>query len=54
MSVYDLLNLLNELGKNDKLLLFLNEFNNFNNTRARMLDYIYRMSLRILCNLIPA
>ena len=25
------------------LSLFRNEFNNFNNTRARMLDYIYHM-----------
>ena len=32
-----LLNLLNELGKRDKILsLFRNEFNKFNNTRARM------------------
>ena len=45
MSAYVLLNLLNELGKRDKmrglpsiLSLFRNEFNKFNNTRARMLD----------------
>ena len=50
MSVYVLLNLLNELGKRDKmrglpsiLSLFRNEFNKFNNTRARMLDSIYHM-----------
>ena len=48
MSAYVLLNLLNELGKRDKmrglpsiLSLFRNEFNKFNNTRLRMLDSIY-------------
>ena len=48
MSAYVLLNLLNELGKNDKmqglssiLSLFRNKFNKFNNTRVRMLDSIY-------------
>ena len=53
MSVHVLLNLLNELGKRDKmrglpsiLSLFRNEFNKFNNTRARMLDSIYHMTLR--------
>ena len=47
MSAHVLLNLLNELGKRDKiqglpstLSLFRKEFNNFNNTRARMLDSI--------------
>ena len=51
MSAHVLLNLLNELGKRDKmrglrsiLYLFRNEFNKFNNTRARMLDFIYHMS----------
>ena len=46
-----LLNLLNELGKREKmrgwpsiLPLFRNEFNKFNNTRARMLDSIYHMT----------
>ena len=55
MSAHVLLNLLNELGKRDKmrglpsiLSLFRNEFNKFNNTRARMLDYIYHMTLRYL------
>ena len=50
MSAYVLLNLLNELGKRDKMLglpsiksHFRNEFNKFNNTRARMLDSIYHM-----------
>ena len=57
MSAHVLLNLLNELGKRDKmrglpsilslfrglpriLSLFRNEFNKFNNTRARLLDSI--------------
>ena len=51
MSAHVLLNLLNELGKIDKmrglpsiLSLFGNEFNKFNNTRARMLDSIYHMT----------
>ena len=55
MSAHVLLNLLNELGKRDKmrglpsiLSLFRNEFNKFNNARARMLDSIYHMTLRIL------
>ena len=46
------LNLLNELRKKDKmrglpsiLSLFLNEFNEFNNTGARMLGSIYHMTL---------
>ena len=44
MSAHVLLNLLNEFGKRDKmrglpsiLSLFRNEFNKFNNTRARMI-----------------
>ena len=55
MSAFVLFNLLNELGKRDKmrglpsiLSLFRNEFNIFNNTRARMLDSIYRMPFRLL------
>ena len=51
MSAHVLLNLSNELGKRDKmrglpsiLSLFRNEFNKFNNTRARMLDAIYHMA----------
>ena len=51
MSDPVLLNLLNELGKRDKmrglpsiLSLFRNEFNKLNNTRARMLDSIYHMT----------
>ena len=50
LSAHVLLNLLNELGKRDKmrglpsiLSLFRNEFNKFNNTRARMLDCIYHV-----------
>ena len=48
MSAHVLLNLLNELGKKDKMRglpsifsLFRNELNKFNNTKARMLDSIY-------------
>ena len=55
MSVHILLNLLNELGKRDKmrvlpgiLSLFCNEFNKVNITRARMLDSIYQMTSRFL------
>ena len=51
MSSHVLLNLLNKLGKRDKmrglpstLSLFRNEFNKFNNTRARMLYSIYHMT----------
>ena len=53
ISPHVLLNLLNELGKRDKMLglpsilsVFHNELNKFNNTRARMLDSIYHMTLR--------
>ena len=52
MSAHVLLNLLNELVKSDKmrglpsiLLPFRNEYNKFNNTRARMLDSIDHMAL---------
>ena len=51
MSAHVLLNLLNKLGKRNKmrglpsiLSLFRNELNKFNNTRARMLDSIYHMT----------
>ena len=51
MSAHVLLNLLNELGKIDKirglpssLSLFRNELNEFNNTGARVLDTIYHMT----------
>ena len=55
MSAHILLNLLTEYGKRDKmrglpifLSLFRNEFNKVNNTRARMVDSIYHMSLILL------
>ena len=55
MSDHVLLNLLNKLGKRDKmgglssiLSLFRNEFNKFNNTGARMLDSIYHMAFKII------
>ena len=54
ISAHVVFNLLNELGKRDKmrglpsiLSLFRNEFNKFNITRARMLDSIYQMALRL-------
>ena len=54
-SAHVLLNLLNELGKRDKmrdlpsiLSLFSNEFNKINNTRARLLNFIYHMAFRLL------
>ena len=57
MSAHVLLNLLKELNKRDKMLskphilsLFRNVFNKFNNTGARMLDSIYRMTLKLLKN----
>ena len=53
MSAQVLLNLLNKLGKSDKMLgkprilsLFPNVFNKFNNTGARVLDSIYPMTLK--------
>ena len=55
MSAFVLLNLLNELRKRDKmrgltriLSLFRNEFDKFNNTRARMLESYYHVALRLL------
>ena len=58
MSAHVLLNLLNKLGKSDKmrglpsiLLLFRNKFNKFNNTGARILDSIYHFTFRLLCSL---
>ena len=54
MSAHVLLNLLNKLGKRDKmrglpsiLSLFRNKFNKFNNTRVRMLDSIYHNDIKI-------
>ena len=59
MRAHVVLNLLSKLGKRDKirgllriLSLFRNKFNKLNNTRARMLDSIYHMPLRLLLNLI--
>ena len=54
MSAHFLLNLLNELRKRDKceacqaFYIFFATFDKFNNTRARMLDSIYHMTLRLL------
>ena len=57
MSYHVVSNLLNKLGKRDKmrglpsiLSLFRNKFNKFNNTGARMLDSIYHMLLKNLRN----
>ena len=69
---HDLLNLINDFGERDKmrvllgiLSLFRNEFNKFKNTAARMFDFIYNMTLKLLifacfrfafvgvCSLIP-
>ena len=54
MIAHVLLNLLNELGKRDKmrglpsiLSLFRNEFNKFNNTRARMLKFFLSYDIKI-------
>ena len=50
-------NLFNELGKNDKMQglsnivsLFNNEFNKLKNTKARMLDSFYHITLKLLWN----
>ena len=55
MSANVLLNVLKKLGKRDKMIglpsifaLFRNEFNIFNNSRARTLDSIYHMTLYII------
>ena len=55
MSAHVVLNLLNKLGKRNKmrglpsiLSLFCNKFNKSNNTGAQMLDSIYHMTLRLL------
>ena len=61
MSAHVLLNLLNELRKRDKmrglpsiLSLFRNEFNKFNNKRARMLDSILRKTIEGYLDSIPS
>ena len=55
MSAHVLLNLINKLGKRDKmrglpsiLSPFCNMFNKFNKTRAGMLDSIYHMTLKLI------
>ena len=54
MSAHVLSNLLNDFGKEMKceacraFYRFPNEFDRFNNTRTRMLDSIYHMTLRLL------
>ena len=57
MSAHVLLNLLNEFGKSDKMLgklrtlsLFRNKFDNFNNTGAQTLNFIYHMTLKLIQN----
>ena len=59
MRAHVLLNLLNKLRRRDKmrglpsiLSLFHNKFDKFNHSRARMLESIYHMALRLLQNLI--
>ena len=54
MSAKVLLNLFNEVRKSDKmrgfssiLSFFRNEFNKFNKTGARMLDYVYHMTFKL-------
>ena len=57
MSAHVLLNLLNELRKRDRMRgflsivsLFRNKFNKINNTGARIMDFIYRLTLKLLKN----
>ena len=57
MSAPILLNLLNKMGKRDKMrglpsisFLFCNKFNKFNKTGAGMLDSIYHMTLKLFLN----
>ena len=59
ISVHVLLNLLNEPRKRDKIRglpllksLFCNELNEFYNSVAQILDYIYDMTLILFCNLV--
>ena len=61
MSAHSLLNLVNEVGKSDKvrglssiLTLFRNKFTKFNNAGARVLDSLYHMTLKLLKNRILA
>ena len=55
MSAHVILNLLNELGKRDKLpglpsilSLLRNKFDKFKNTGAQTLDSIYHMTLKLI------
>ena len=55
MSADVILNLLNELRIGDKMRclpsifsLFRSEFNEFNNTRARVVDSVYHITLKLL------
>ena len=55
ISAHVIFNTLNKLGKRDQmrglpsiLVLSRNEFNKFNNTRARILDRIYHLIFRLL------
>ena len=55
MSARVLLNILNEFGKRDFIfaeyfIFFRNEFNKLKNIGARMLDFIYHMTLKLLLN----
>ena len=55
MSAHVSVNLLNELVKEMRglstiLSLFRNEFYKFNNTGARLLDYIHRLTIQLLLN----
>ena len=50
MSSHVLLNVSNEWGKEIKceVSLFCNEFHKFNNTGARLLDFVYHMTMMTL------
>ena len=48
MDAHAVLELFNELGKKPSMFsLFRNEFNKFNNTDARILDFIYHLSINL-------
>ena len=54
-SAHILLNLLNEMSKSHKMralsiIFFRNEFDNFNNAGARMLDSFFHRTLKLLRN----
>ena len=57
LSANVLLNVLNEMRKSDKmrglpsiLSLFRNEFDKYNKTGPRVLDFIYHITLKYFCN----